>query len=333
MSENDNKLGRPQVEPMSAAAWTRIERGVFERLDQPRVATLPLAPARRPRWPLFALPAVAAAAALVVLFVVPRGEPQAPVVVDEPSRVVSGDTPSQVSFADAHLTLDPHTAIVMTRETAGPSVVIDRGRTELVVAPRGDRPPFVVRAADVVVRVVGTQFAVSRSEERVSVEVTHGIVDVQYRAVVHRLHAGDSWTSEAPEQIGHAATAAANDPDPIAPPPAPAAPSATTTPAPSSPTVAAAPVPPQAAVDPRAEYDRLSALERRDPKAALEGYLQLSKGKTAWAPVALYAAGRLAADLKDPRAKTFLDIYLRRFPRGANADDARNLLTRLQGAR
>jgi len=47
--------------------------------------------------------------------------------------------------------------------------------------------------------------------------------------------------------------------------------------------------------------------------------------------VALYAAGRLAADRKDRRAATFLTIYLRRFPNGANAEDARNLLARLKG--
>jgi hypothetical protein len=80
-----------------------------------------------------------------------------------------------------------------------------------------------------------------------------------------------------------------------------------------------------------AKYDRLVALEQKDPTAALSGYLELSRGKSKWAAVALYAAGRLAADRHDRRATTFLDIYLRRFPNGANADDARNLLARLKG--
>ena len=63
----------------------------------------------------------------------------------------------------------------------------------------------------------------------------------------------------------------------------------------------------------------------------MAGYLALSKGSSRWAQVALYAAGRLAADRDEPRATTFLEIYLRRFPHGKNADDARQLLARLKG--
>ena len=62
--------------------------------------------------------------------------------------------------------------------------------------------------------------------------------------------------------------------------------------------------------------------------AALAGYLALSSGNSAWASVALYAAGRLAADRHDPSARSLLETYLRRFPNGANAGDARDLLTR-----
>ena len=82
----------------------------------------------------------------------------------------------------------------------------------------------------------------------------------------------------------------------------------------------------------RAKYDRLVAMEQKDPTAALSGYLELSQGDSKWAGVALFAAGRLAADRQDRRAVTLLDIYLRRFPNGANADDARNLLARLKDA-
>jgi len=47
--------------------------------------------------------------------------------------------------------------------------------------------------------------------------------------------------------------------------------------------------------------------------------------------VSLFAAGRLAVDTHDARAESLLTIYLRRFPSGANTDDARALLTRLKG--
>ena len=81
----------------------------------------------------------------------------------------------------------------------------------------------------------------------------------------------------------------------------------------------------------RTEYERLARLESRDAAAAIAGYLALSRGNGPWAANALYAAGRLAADQRDPRAATFLSIYLRRFPNGANSVDARDLLARLKG--
>ena len=62
-------------------------------------------------------------------------------------------------------------------------------------------------------------------------------------------------------------------------------------------------------------------------------YRDLSRGRDAWAGNALYALGRLAHDRGDlARARRALTDYLRRFPRGANAADARALLDTLQGA-
>jgi hypothetical protein len=51
-----------------------------------------------------------------------------------------------------------------------------------------------------------------------------------------------------------------------------------------------------------------------------------------WAERALFAAARLAADRKLPRARHLLEIYLTRFPAGANVGDARTLLDHIQGA-
>ena len=80
----------------------------------------------------------------------------------------------------------------------------------------------------------------------------------------------------------------------------------------------------------RAEYDRLAALEARSPETALAGYMVLAKGSSRWADPALFAAARLAADRHDRRAETLLGMYLTRFPGGANAADARQLLTHLR---
>jgi FecR-like protein len=333
---SDAPQGPPPIDPMSDVAWARVERGLMARLDSGSVADSPRAEAPRRRWAWLAVPALAAAAVLVVVLAM-RGvetttEPSHPGSNDEMSRVVAGDAPSSVSFGDAHVALDARSAIVMSREGGSPSVLLERGTAAFTVAPRGDRPPFVVRAGDTLVRVVGTQFRVARSEEHVAVSVDHGIVDVQYRGTTVRVAAGQSWHSESPEAVTTVAIAPPTPapvvaPDPIAPvpPPAPAPDPRVVAPVAPAPTIQKAPESDQV------KFERLARIEARDPAAALAGYLELSRGSSAWAPVALYAAGRLAADRGDPRATTFLSIYVRRFPTGANVTDARNLLQRLEG--
>jgi hypothetical protein len=63
------------------------------------------------------------------------------------------------------------------------------------VAPRGERPPFVVQAGDVRVRVVGTRFGVSRGRDAVTVDVTKGIVEVESHGEIQRVGAGQRWSS------------------------------------------------------------------------------------------------------------------------------------------
>jgi hypothetical protein len=64
----------------------------------------------------------------------------------------------------------------------------------------------------------------------------------------------------------------------------------------------------------------------RNPKAAIDGYLDLSRRSARWAEPALFAAARLSADRHEARARHLIEIYLTRFPSGANVDDARKLL-------
>ncbi|MDB4963748.1 MAG: anti-FecI sigma factor, FecR [Myxococcales bacterium] len=362
-------LGPPPVEPMSDVAWARVERKLWSRIDSDAADAPPLASRRR--WLWIAIPAVAAAAAVALLLgtgVLGTHEP-APVIsaaeTIESSRVVAGDAPSSISFGDAHIALAAQSALVMSREAGSPSVLLERGAATFAVAPRAGRPPFIVRAGDTVVRVVGTRFEVARTEERITVRVEHGLVDVQFRGTTRRVGAHQSWTSDHPETVALAETAP-SEPAVATPPAAPAAPAAppttTTTTTTTTPTTATAPAgdtsvtrklpssatkasgtapsstgsaagvlaPSSKDLD-REKYDRLTSLEQRDPEAALLGYLDLSRGHSRWSAVALYAAGRLAADRHDRRAQTFLTIYLRRFPDGANAEDARNLLARLKG--
>lgn len=340
----------PPVEPMSDMSWARIERGLLARLDSQ--TTAPVEPAPKRRWLYVAIPAVAAAAIAIVLAFQLGGEPsKTPQVADttepqldvEPSRVVSGDAPSMVSFGDAHLTLSKKTAIVMSREGGSPSVLLERGTVDLTVAPRDKRPPFVVRAGDTVVRVVGTQFQVARYEEVVTVKVEHGIVDVQFRGNTVRVEQGERWTSEQPELATKVAAAEPVSPvepdepkvdEPKPPKPVVGKTEPPKTQKPAQPDTSAEPTTPAQVrkIDlDQLKFEKMQSLEVRDPQGAITGYLELSKGNGRWAANALYAAGRLAADRGDPRAKTFLRIYLRRFPSDDNVMPARTLLKRLEG--
>lgn len=347
---DDQRLGSPPLDPLPEAAWARVERSVWAQLDAERPAGSP--PPGPRRWWLVAAPLAAAAAIAVLLIAVRR----APAGFDEPSRVVTGAAPSSVLFGDSHIELDAATALVLRHEADRPTVTLERGAAWFTVAPRLSRPAFLVRAGDAMVRVVGTRFRVLRSEERIAVEVDHGQVDVNFRGREVAVGSGQRWSSDAPGQIlATAAPPPAVEPVPQAPAPAqPAAeaPSAPEpAPAPARPHRTAHPAPPAAgsagarpepakapgapAAAPQvdrdgAEYDRLAALEASSPGAALTGYLALARGTSRWADPALFAAARLAVDRHDARAGTLLDIYLQRFPGGANAADARQLLTRVQ---
>ena len=74
-------------------------------------------------------------------------------------------------------------------------------------------------------------------------------------------------------------------------------------------------------------FELAAQLEVRDPEAALRIYGELAAGEDGWAASALFAAARLEAERgQAQRARELCETYLRRFPRGPNADDARTLL-------
>jgi hypothetical protein len=313
---------RPPVDSLSDVSWARVERGLWARLD---TSGTQIVPARPRRWLWIAVPSVAVAGAVAAAFALVIDTPSSnqtasvAVVEENPMRIVSGGAPSTITVGDAHVTLDAESAVVIPRPTDETSTaVLERGAAWFAIAPRTHRQ-FVVIAGDAVVRVVGTKFRVGRSEERVTVEVEHGLVDVTFQGTTVKIAAGEAWSSHGPSTVGTVGAQVIDQP--IAP----------TVIEPGK-HVATKAAPTPAAEDERAKYERYAASEARDPGGALAGYLEISRGTSRWAEISLYAAARLAADRGEARAKTLLEMYLRRFPRGANADDARQLLDRHKGA-
>jgi hypothetical protein len=184
------------------------------------------------------------------------------------------------------------------------------------VAPRAGRPPFVVSAGEVRIEVVGTHFGVSREGDLARVTVEEGVVVVIHRGIRQELGPGRSWPSETA-----AAAPAPADAEPMDLEPAAVEPTATsetrTRPRPAARSSA------------KHRYDRAAAMEGHDPKGALAIYREIADAGGTWAPLALFAMGRLQLDLGQTTAGTrTLRGYLDRFPDGANTADARALLER-----
>jgi TolA-binding protein len=82
---------------------------------------------------------------------------------------------------------------------------------------------------------------------------------------------------------------------------------------------------------PKELFEQAAAAERRDPVLAASIYEKLASGSGPWAANALFAQGRLEADLgRDASARQTLTSYLARYPLGRNAADARALLARVR---
>jgi FecR protein len=356
-----DELSRPEIEELSDLQWARIERGLWQRMDvAPAESDAPEAePSRRVRgappwrWRALALGTALAAAAVLLFTLWPgRGgseddEGASTGVAthdrtDEPSRVVTRDSATTVSFADAAIEVQPRSALLLSgSRERGATIVLERGRAGFHVAPRQAQRPFVVVAGDVMVRVVGTRFEVARMGEDVTVEVQEGVVDVRYLGQVHQVISGAQWRSPPVKaatatatlidagDAGDASAAAPRGPDApgIAEPTrAPARPRA-----PREEPPAAPPTPAPAETSTlAAEFAAAAALESSSPQQALSRYLALAKRGDRWGRNALFAAARLALDVGErARAGELARSYLRRFPDGPNAPDAQALLDSL----
>jgi hypothetical protein len=323
---------RPPVEMLSDIAWARVERELWTALDKEqadapgapapvRAGVTPRASSRR-AWLGYAIGGVVVAAAAAVLFAV-WPSTNGRVHSDLPSRVATAAAPTTVSFGDAEITVAPESTLMLTGAPArGVAIVLERGSARFAVSPRQGRPPFVVHAGAVDVRVVGTEFTVARSGDAARVDVTHGEVEVVAHGRRAYVRAGETWDSSRDREAATRSSAAISNPGDVAA-------ARTLSDEPVAPSKAA---PEPEPVDPRAAYEAAAALEPTDPDAALAAYRQLARGRGPWSANALYAAARLAENTDPALALSLAKQYQRRFPRGANVEDAAAMTSRLDAS-
>jgi hypothetical protein len=168
-----------------------------------------------------------------------------------------------------------------------------------------------VEAGTVVVRVIGTHFAVTRGVSSTEVDVQRGVVQVTEGAEQVDVHAGERWPAVAP-----------SPPAPASPPP----------PRDSTPAGSGGPSAVSASsTSARERYAAASRLEATRPDQAIAIYQDLAAKGGPWGMNALFAEGRLEADRgHTDDARRLLGEYLSRYSSGPNADDARQLVQRLR---
>jgi FecR-like protein len=332
------------VEPLDPERVARIEREVLAEF---RGLALEPRPARG--WRLRPLLAAGALAALVVggwLALRSRGPGGGDTALVAPpvQRVTTTAGPSRVDLGEAVITVDRDTEIEIHRDGGGIQVRLAHGAVDCEVAPRKDRPPFVVDAGEVDVTVVGTAFRVER-DGQVRVSVSHGVVRVDAPDGSRAVAAGERWASAAEVALAPAGPApriAPPPPVPVADPAlrdrhaaAPPLPARVEVPHPGRPPAqppvkkAAAPVERGARPGPRAPRASLAPILEiagtRDPRALVNQYMAMvSQQNYASARHAMYSMAWVQLfKLHDPDSAIRSALWFeRRFPSGDFTEDA-----------
>lgn len=297
------------VEELADADWARIEEVVFAELDGE--TSLPTsAPRKRPHYALVLTAVAAASVAASVLLMASldtfTGRDDSVARTTSSTRFRGGAEGGELALDDIRLVLGPDSqGLAVGSSESGWVIALDEGRVGFIVAPRDERPQFVVQAANTRVEVVGTRFLVTRDGEHVEVEVQEGVVRVTHAGEASELRARQRWSSAEEQNPQPTVETETSDVVPTETPRAPHRLSDTQT------------------------YERAAALEAQDPASAVRLYRRLARGGGPWAEAALFARGRLEMESGSAESGSrVLRRYLQRYPRGVNAQDARFLLNR-----
>lgn len=331
----------PEIEELGELSWKRVENRVFTELSLDRSLGASSTNSERTpasgriRWAA-GLGMACAAAALLLVFV--SREAKLADRAPTRSRVVTAESASAVVVGDADIEVARESAIWIDSDGSKVEITLDRGSVDCRVAPREGRPPFLVHAGNARVEVVGTDFSVSRAGDSARVRVREGVVKVIAAGDVHQVRAGEVWPREevVMEMQGEVIPQKA-EPRKRASKPREMRGARTTMRHRAESQSArerkdgAAQESSARETEPSAAelYARAAHLESSDPAAAIALYRRIAGGEGAWAANALFAHARL--ELERGRRRAAMDLlegYLRRFPKGANAQDAKRLLER-----
>jgi hypothetical protein len=337
------------IDPLPDAAWKRIERGVFERVEGARSAAAAqqrVSPSGRRGWALLAAAAVLLAAGGGAFWSNWSRYARTPT----PARLASTRIATDRSFTetlldDVSIRLEAASALVVVEHSdSGALVLLERGQARFSVPPRKQRPPFVVQAGGVRVEVVGTRFRVLHEGPLVQVEDEEGRVRVLAAGQSRLLMPGESFSNalttvdraSSPAALPQPESAATIDELPAPREPSPTIRSAGASgPAgrvlrvrPAARFEHAAPAP--APLSQAERFERATLVEASDPEAAQRGYASLVADGGRWGETALFALARLKLERGDrAEAQRLLSRYLSQYPQGTNAADVRHLLAEL----
>lgn len=335
-----------EFEPLSEARWSKIEQRVFSRLDAGEFPLTrdsrqpaPFSTRRATVWGL----GLAASVLLVGVAFSRSNRSAAPTV----SRISTGVAASHVALPGVVLDVSPLSAVLVSGNAEESAlIVLDRGEVTFDVAHRRPGAPLFVQAGELSVEVVGTRFTVTRQEDVARVVVQEGVVRVRLRGSVTSVKAGETWPPARTAAAGAVPSA-----DPVSQPnDPPETVSPTDHPvAPLRPREAARPRTVKEAKEVKAErtekvptaetlppsvqqqFELATRIEAKEPGEAIRLYEGIESSSNGWSANALFAHGRLeAARGNRAAARRILTQYLKRFPTGANAPDARLLLSRLE---
>lgn len=320
--------------PASDARRERVERKLFEQLVAVRMverAEAVIPPVRKSRAPmLFAFGGIAAAAVLAVVLV---GRNAADGVLPSSSQVVTplGGT-TQFTVPGALIEARSDTSVEVQHGAGGAvTLVVKRGSIQCNVEHRVNRPPFLVRAGEVEVEVVGTIFTVTRTPSP-RVDVARGKVRVTAPGGEWLVEAGETWpivtrtAAVEPEQATEpeAAIEAETEPEPAVAPKkkTPVVPPARDDAKPAKDATDAAGTKADQNLA-RETYRIANRLEQTDPQKAAQLYRSIATNGKGMESVALVSLAEVELRLKHPaQALAALDELKKRFPNAANTEDA-----------